>query len=114
MRQNRVGKILYATQASTNPPTIVLFTNGPELFDPPYQRYLLKFLRENTPFKEVPVKLHLRGKVKGEVPAGGWVPPSAPDAPAPPVPAGPPLDLSELEFTSTVTDDELDRASKKK
>src|SRR5262245_10383465 len=115
MRQNRVGKILYATQAATNPPTIVLFTNGPGLFDPPYQRYLLKFLRDNTPFKEVPVKLHLRGKVKGEVPAGGWVPPAAPDAPPlPPLPATPPLDLSELEFTSNVTDDELDKASKRK
>jgi hypothetical protein len=43
------------------------------------------------------------------------VPPAAPDAPPlPPVPATPPLDLSELEFTSNVSDDELDRASKRK
>jgi GTP-binding protein len=117
MRNNRIGKVLYATQATTNPPTIVLFTNGPGLFDPPYQRYLLKYLREHTPFQEVPVKLHLRGKAKGEVPAGGWIPESVePEAPPPKLPRlpKPQLDLSELEFTSDVTDEELDRAGKRK
>src|SRR5262249_34934199 len=42
LRENRRPKIYFATQVATNPPTIVLFTNGPELFDPPYQRYLLR------------------------------------------------------------------------
>ena len=42
MRQNRRPKVYYATQVGTNPPTIVLFTNGPELFDHTYQRYLVK------------------------------------------------------------------------
>src|SRR5262249_14596704 len=41
-RQNRRAKVYYATQAATNPPTIVLFTNGPELFDNTYKRYLLR------------------------------------------------------------------------
>ena len=36
MRQNRRPKVYYATQVATNPPTIVLFTNGPELFDNTY------------------------------------------------------------------------------
>ena len=33
MRLNRQGKVYYATQVSVHPPTIVLMTNGPELFD---------------------------------------------------------------------------------
>ena len=112
MRNNRVGKIMYVTQAATNPPTIVLFTNGPALFDPPYQRYLLKYMREHTPFKEVPVKLHLRAKSKTELPVPGWVPEDAEAVAALPL-AKPTVDLSELEFTSSVSDDELDRASRR-
>ncbi len=38
MRQNRQGRIYFATQAATNPPLLVLFTNGPQLFDNTYQR----------------------------------------------------------------------------
>ena len=37
LRQNRHGKIFYATQVAMNPPTVVLFTNGP-VFDNVYQR----------------------------------------------------------------------------
>lgn len=74
MRQNRRPKIYYATQVDVHPPTVVLFTNGPELFDNPYQRFLLNHFRDNLPFKEVPIKLLLRnrhapGKTE-EVPAG--------------------------------------------
>jgi GTP-binding protein len=60
LRQNRRPKIYYATQVDANPPTIVLFTNGPELFDNTYQRYLLNTFREQLPFHEVPIKLYLR------------------------------------------------------
>ncbi|MEI7685618.1 MAG: ribosome biogenesis GTPase Der [Planctomycetota bacterium] len=62
MRMNRVPKIYFATQVAANPPTIVLFTNGPELFDNTYKRYLLKTFREFLPFKEVPIKMYLRAK----------------------------------------------------
>jgi GTP-binding protein len=62
LRQNRRPKVYYATQVATHPPTIVLFTNGPELFDPTYRRYLLKTFREQLPFHEIPVKLYLRSK----------------------------------------------------
>jgi GTP-binding protein len=62
MRMNRVPKIYFATQVAANPPTIVLFTNGPELLDNTYKRYLLKTFRELLPFKEVPIKLYLRAK----------------------------------------------------
>jgi len=62
MRMNRVPKIYFATQVAANPPTIVLFTNGPELLDNTYKRYLLKAFRDFLPFKEVPIKLYLRAK----------------------------------------------------
>ncbi len=62
IRQNRLPKVYYATQVSMYPPTIVLFTNGPELFDLTYQRYLLKTLRDHFRFPDVPIKLYLRAK----------------------------------------------------
>ena len=40
----------------------VLFTNGPELLDNTYRRYLLKTFRDFLPFKEVPIKPYLRAK----------------------------------------------------
>ncbi len=66
LRQNRQPKIFYATQVATHPPTIVLFTNGPQLFDPPYVRYLEKMLRDHLPFREVPLKMHVRHKNRPE------------------------------------------------
>jgi GTPase len=64
VRQNRLPKVYYATQVSMFPPTIVLFTNGPELFDNTYQRYLLKTLRDHFRFPDVPIKLYLRAKTQ--------------------------------------------------
>jgi GTP-binding protein len=62
LRQNRRPKVYYATQVAANPPTIVLFTNGPELFDNTYRRYLVKTFRDQLPFHEVPIKLYLRDR----------------------------------------------------
>ncbi len=78
MRMNRRAKVFYATQVSTNPPTIVLFTNGPELFDNTYQRYLVKTFRDELGFSDVPIKLYLRNKAvsdETEVPEGAETPP---------------------------------------
>lgn len=69
VRMNRVPKLYYATQVGTHPPTIVMVTNGPDLFDPPYVRYLAKTIREQFPFSEVAFKLLLRSK--GEAAARG-------------------------------------------
>lgn len=66
VRSNRLPKVYYATQVAVNPPTIVLFTNGPELFDKTYQRYLLKTLRDRFRFPDVPIKLYLRAKVRDD------------------------------------------------
>jgi GTP-binding protein len=60
LRQNRRAKVFYGTQVAIQPPTIVLFTNGPELFDNTYLRYLLKIFRDHLPFHDVPIKLYLR------------------------------------------------------
>ncbi len=60
MRENRQGKIYYATQVGVHPPTIVLFCNSPRLLDATYQRYLLSVLHERLPFREVPIKMYLR------------------------------------------------------
>jgi len=60
LRYNRQGKIYYAVQSGIHPPTIVLITNGPDLFDATYQRYLVKALRDHFPFREVAIKLVLR------------------------------------------------------
>ncbi len=65
LRQNRQGKIFFASQIAVHPPTVALVTNGPDLFDDTYLRYLLGVLREETPFTEVPIKLVLRAKGEG-------------------------------------------------
>jgi GTPase len=67
VRSNRLPKVYYATQVSAQPPTIVLFTNGPQLFDKTYQRYLLKTLRDHFRFPDVPLKLYLRAKAAREM-----------------------------------------------
>jgi GTP-binding protein len=66
LQQNRRPKIYYGTQVATHPPTIVLFTNGPELFADSYRRYLLKTFRDHLPFSEVPIKLYLRNRPRNE------------------------------------------------
>jgi GTP-binding protein len=97
MRQNRRPKIFYGTQVATNPPTIVLFTNGPELFDSTYQRFLLKVFRNQLPFKEVPIKLYLRRKRRED------------RSPLEDTKDRVGVDISRLRFQSTVTDEELER-----
>jgi len=116
MRQNRRPKVYYGTQVATNPPTIVLFTNGPQLFDNTYQRYLVKFLRDRLPFAEVPIKLYLRAKKRDEAPAGddtlldmGTAP--VPKKSRPPKPGKP--DLSKLRFKTETSDDEVEREAKR-
>jgi GTP-binding protein len=61
-KANRQPKIFYATQVATEPPTIVMKCNDPGLFDKDWKRYLLGKLREELPFKEVPIKVYFRGR----------------------------------------------------
>jgi GTPase len=65
MAGSKQPKVFYATQIGVYPPTVVLFTNGPELFDHTYVRYLTKALRDTFPFSEVAIKVVLRAKGEG-------------------------------------------------
>lgn len=58
MKGGRVPRVLFATQASTQPPTIVLFTTG--FLDAGYRRYLERKLRESFGFEGSPVKIAVR------------------------------------------------------
>lgn len=55
-------KILYGTQASTQPPTFVIFVNDKELFHFSYQRYLINCFRNNFGLEGTPVRLVVREK----------------------------------------------------
>ncbi|MCS6864195.1 MAG: ribosome biogenesis GTPase Der [Gemmataceae bacterium] len=76
---NRQPKVFYATQIGVHPPTIVLFTNGPELFDDSYLRYLTKSLRDAFPFSEVALRLILRAKGESKTVETTQEPPDTPD-----------------------------------
>ena len=60
-------KILYATQASTKPPTFVIFINNKELFHFSYERYLVNQIRTNFGLEGTPIRVISREKgEKGE------------------------------------------------
>lgn len=56
------GKIYYATQVSTAPPTFVLFVNDTKLVHFSYLRYLENVLRKNFGFEGTPINLLVRPK----------------------------------------------------
>jgi GTP-binding protein len=55
-------KVLYATQVSTAPPTLVVFVNHPDRVSTTFERFLLNGLRDRLPFSEVPIRLVFRGR----------------------------------------------------
>ncbi len=61
------AKVYYTAQIETNPPTLVLVVNKPELFNDQYRRFLLNRLRDQTPFGEVPIKLVIKGRQSSQV-----------------------------------------------
>jgi len=64
-KSTKQPKIMFASQVAVEPPTIVFFTNGPELFDANYRKYLLKAFRDNLPFPEVAIKMDFRNRHDG-------------------------------------------------
>ncbi|QCB28395.1 ribosome biogenesis GTPase Der [Corynebacterium endometrii] len=58
MKNNRLPRVLFATQAATQPPTIVLFTTG--FLDAGYRRYLERKFRERFGFHGSPVRIAVR------------------------------------------------------
>ena len=55
-------KIYYGTQASTKPPTFVIFVNNKQLFHYSYQRYLVNQLRKEFVLTGTPIRIIVREK----------------------------------------------------
>lgn len=53
-------KLYYATQASTAPPTVVIFVNDAGLVKADYRKYLVRRLREEYGFWGSPLRVHFR------------------------------------------------------
>ncbi len=61
-------KILYITQATTKPPTFVIFVNNKELFHFSYERYLVNQIRREFGLEGTPIRVIVREKhEKGEI-----------------------------------------------
>ena len=55
-------KILYATQASTKPPTFIIFVNSKDLFHFSYERYLVNQIRKEFGLIGTPIRVIAREK----------------------------------------------------
>ena len=62
-------KIFYGTQASTKPPTFVIFVNNKELFHFSYERYIVNQIRKEFGLEGTPIRIITREKSekKGEI-----------------------------------------------
>lgn len=60
-------KIYYMTQASTKPPTFVVFVNNKELFHFSYERYLVNQIRKEFGLKGTPIRIITREKLDKDV-----------------------------------------------
>lgn len=61
-KNGRRLKIRYTTQASTNPPTFIIFVNDKELMHYSYERFLENKLRESVDFRGTPIRIIAREK----------------------------------------------------
>lgn len=59
-------KILYVTQASTKPPTFVIFVNNKEIFHFSYERYLINHIRREFGMTGTPIRVIVREKTDKE------------------------------------------------
>jgi len=62
LRGGKQPRILFGTQASTRPPTFVLFTTG--FLDPGYRRFIQRRLREIWGFEGTPIVINMRVREK--------------------------------------------------
>ncbi|MYA11576.1 MAG: ribosome biogenesis GTPase Der [Gemmatimonadetes bacterium] len=58
--RGRAVRIKYATQAETEPPTFILFSNLPDEIPVHYRRFLVNGMRDRWDFPGVPLRLRLR------------------------------------------------------
>jgi GTP-binding protein len=61
-RRGRPVRLYYATQAEVAPPTIMISASAPRSVSDAYRRYLLGVFRRELPFREVPIRLLVRGR----------------------------------------------------
>ena len=59
-------KILYITQATTKPPTFVIFVNSKKLFHFSYERYLVNQIRKEFGLQGTPIRIIVREKINEE------------------------------------------------
>ena len=62
VRGGKQPRILFATQASSAPPTFVLFTTGP--LEASYTRFIERRLREDFGFVGTPIHLNVKPRKK--------------------------------------------------
>ena len=62
VRSGKQPKVLFGTQATTSPPTFVLFTSGK--LDAGYERFIERRLREEFGFVGTPIRLEVRPREK--------------------------------------------------
>jgi len=62
--KGRTMKIYYATQASVQPPTFIIFVNDAELLHFSYERYLENYFRKSFGFEGTPIRLFFRNRKK--------------------------------------------------
>lgn len=60
-------KIYYGTQASTKPPTFVIFVNDKQLFHFSYERYLVNQIRKEFGLEGTPVRIIVREKNEKDI-----------------------------------------------
>ncbi|HOM49519.1 MAG TPA: GTP-binding protein, partial [Candidatus Hydrogenedentes bacterium] len=65
-QKGKHAKILYATQASVQPTTFVIFVNQKRLFHFSYLRFIENQIRERWTFEGVPLRLELREEKRKE------------------------------------------------
>jgi len=57
-------KIYFATQASVQPPTFIIFVNDTEIVHFSYERYMENFFRKSFGFEGTPIRLIFRNRKK--------------------------------------------------
>ena len=56
-------KVLYVTQASTKPPTFIIFVNNKDIFHFSYERYLVNHIRKEFGITGTPIRVIVRQKI---------------------------------------------------
>jgi GTP-binding protein len=70
LHHGRAVRIHYLTQATTRPPTFVLWANTPDGLAPSYKRFLANRLRERYGFRGTPIRIAIKAKHDRHKPDG--------------------------------------------